>query len=151
MSNDNTNREAEKDNKIDKDLEELFLRIESPEYGNGIRKLFEADGEELMAINILSQWGASPEQIISVLPFDVDKVEMGRRIQIVRTLNTTLRNLLGNSKSISTFMTSTNESSYFSGRKPIDVFAEGGIETMEEVLKRLDDDKEIKFINSNTR
>ncbi|MCU4675372.1 hypothetical protein N7931_06965 [Catenovulum sp. 2E275] len=151
MSNDNTNREAEKDNKIDKDLEELFLRIESPEYGNGIRKLFEADGEELMAINILSQWGASPEQIISVLPFDVDKVEMGRRIQIVRTLNTTLRNLLGNSKSISTFMTSTNESSYFSGCKPIDVFAEGGIETMEEVLKQLDDDKEIKFINSNTR
>lgn len=151
MSNDNTNREAEKDNKIDKDLEELFLRIESPEYGNGIRKLFEADGEELMAINILSQWGASPEQIISVLPFDVDKVEMGRRIQIVRTLNTTLRNLLGNSKSISTFMTSTNESSYFSGRKPIDVFAEGDIETMEEVLKQLDDDKEIKFINSNTR
>lgn len=137
MSNDNTNREAEKDNKIDKDLEELFLRIESPEYGNGIRKLFEADGEELMAINILSQWGASPEQIISVLPFDVDKVEMGRRIQIVRTLNTTLGNLLGNSKSISTFMTSTNESSYFSSRKPIDVFAEGCLETMEEVFEEI--------------
>ena len=137
MNNDNTNREAEKDSKVDKDLEELFLRIESPEYGYGVRKLFEADGEELMAIHILCQWGASPEQIISVLPFDLDKVEMGRRIQIVRTLDMTLRNLLGNSKSISTFMTSTNESSYFSGRKPIDVFAEGGIETMEEVLKEI--------------
>jgi hypothetical protein len=105
-------------------------------------------------IAILEKWAASPEQICSVLQVSrstytraklraaewsvaLDSDQM-QRISFVLNIHAALRLIFDNPKNVYGFVSMANHNDFFNGRSPLEIMAQGDIESLSETFRRVD-------------
>ena len=89
------------------------------------------------AKKILAKWQATQEQVEAILPSYSDENILVERYSLLIEIDQDICILFNNPENINGFMAMTNNNPYFSGRRPLDIIAEGDIETIKAVSKRI--------------
>ncbi|MEK1942083.1 MAG: antitoxin Xre-like helix-turn-helix domain-containing protein [Pseudomonas sp.] len=106
------------------------------------------------ALNILEKWQASVEQVGQILrisrstytrarqgdsqwtvSLDADQLQ---RISLVLNIHAALRLVFDNPENVYGFVTMTNHNTFFSGRTPLAVMAQGDMIALYETFRRID-------------
>lgn len=110
------------------------------------------DGSVILrtALNILEKWKATPQQACSILrvthsrisrirqaksvKLDRDQLE---RASIVLNCHASLRLIFDNPDNVYGFVSMENYNDFFNGRKPLEVMAQGDLQSLFETYKRI--------------
>ena len=104
------------------------------------------------AINILDQWGCSPEQEWAILGMKKssyykhrENAESARitgdqleRISYILNIHAALRVIFDNPENLYGFMSMENHNPFFNGESPLTIIATGNFGSLYEVYKRID-------------
>jgi hypothetical protein len=106
------------------------------------------------AVDILDKWGASTDQACGVLrisrstfvrtkqrapewsvTLDPDQLQ---RISFVLNIHAALRLIFDNPKNVYGFVSMANNNDFFNGRSPLEIMAQGDIDSLSETFHRID-------------
>jgi hypothetical protein len=87
------------------------------------------------ALSILAKWQATESQIEAILTNNKSAID--ERCSYILEINQALHIAFNNPSNIIEFMQMQNNNPFFEGRRPLDIIANGEIETMKEVTNRI--------------
>lgn len=95
------------------------------------------DGNRLeVAMSILAEWGATPDQIDSILPPDSED-DVDERAYCILSIKRYLRVHFNNPVNQAGFMRMKNNNEFFEGRTPLDIISSGSLTALREVEARI--------------